>query len=282
MGDQSAFGPAIGKSLEAAGHRTNYHEVGTGKPLLLLHGSGPGVSAWSNWSRLWPRLADSFRVIAPDIAGFGFTEMHAGTVYDIKLWVRHLIGILDALQIEKASMVGNSFGGALAAALALNAPDRVDRLVLLGTPCGEFELSEGLRAGWEYEPSIENMTALMRLFPYDPSIVTPELVQSRYAASARPGAQEAFRKLVPRPNTDGTPTPVKGLPLKALATLPHKTLVVHGREDRVVPVELAIQMGRTIPNADLHLFGKCGHWVQVERAPQFERLVREFLADDPA
>jgi 2-hydroxy-6-oxo-octa-2,4-dienoate hydrolase len=273
--------PAIGRTLDAAGHRTNYHDAGKGPPLLMLHGSGPGVSAWSNWAGFWPRFTDTHRVVAPDIAGFGFTEMHDGTVYDIKLWVRHLLAIMDALEIERAPMLGNSFGGALALATALHAPERVERLILLGTPCGEFTMSEGLRAGWLYEPSVENMTELMRLFPYDPSIVTPDLVQSRYETSARPGAQAAFRKLVPKPSEDGSPTPVRGLPVKALATLPHRALIVHGREDRVVPVELAIQSHRALQNSDLHLFGKCGHWVQVERGDALATLMHDFL-DGPA
>ena len=104
----------IGKTLLAAGHKTNYHEAGKGDALFLLHGSGPGVSGWSNWSKSMASFSDKWRVIVPDIAGFGFTEFHEGTKYDIKLWVSHLVGIMDALDIQKASFVGNSFGGALA------------------------------------------------------------------------------------------------------------------------------------------------------------------------
>jgi len=108
--------------------------AGEGAPLFLLHGSGPGVSGWTNWANTMPAFSDKWRVIVPDIAGFGFTEFKEGTKYDIKLWVHHLIGIMDELGIEKASFVGNSFGGALAIGLAVFAPERVDRLVLLGTP----------------------------------------------------------------------------------------------------------------------------------------------------
>ncbi len=114
--------PGIGKTLLAAEHQTNYLEEGNGKPLFLLHGSGPGVSAWTNWSKVMPELAPHFRVIAPDIAGFGFTEFKADSKYDIKLWVRHLTGIMDALGIDKASFVGNSFGGALSIGLVSGIP----------------------------------------------------------------------------------------------------------------------------------------------------------------
>lgn len=136
----------IGKTLLAAGHKTNYHEAGKGDALFLLHGSGPGVSGWSNWSKSMASFSDKWRVIVPDIAGFGFTEFHEGTKYDIKLWVSHLVGIMDALDIQKASFVGNSFGGALAIGLAVFAPERVGKLVLLGTPAGEFVQTPGLRA----------------------------------------------------------------------------------------------------------------------------------------
>ena len=104
----------IGKTLLAAGHKTNYHEAGEGEALFLLHGSGPGVSGWTKWSKSMAAFSDNWRVIVPDIAGFGFTEFQEGTKYDIKLWVNHLVGIMDALDIEKASFVGNSFGGAVA------------------------------------------------------------------------------------------------------------------------------------------------------------------------
>ncbi|MYM26242.1 alpha/beta fold hydrolase [Duganella sp. FT135W] len=266
----------MGKTLVAADHRTNYHEVGQGKPLFLLHGSGPGVSGWGNWKGVMNELGEELRVIVPDIAGFGFTEFKQDSKYDIKLWVRHLIGIMDALGIKKASFVGNSFGGALAIGLALFDKARVDRIVLLGTPAGEFEQTPGLRSAATYEPSMEAMEAAMRLFPYDQSIITPEMVRSRYEASARPGAQDALKRLIPQPNPDG-PTIVKGFPVAAVAGIEAPTLVLHGREDRVVPVQCGLLLAQSIPGADLHLFGKCGHWVQVERRADFLRLVRDFV-----
>lgn len=267
----------IGNTLVAAEHRTNYFERGQGKPLFLLHGSGPGVSAWTNWAGVMPALAESFRVVAPDIAGFGFTEFKPDSKYDIKLWTRHLLGILDALEIEKASFVGNSFGGALAIGLALFKPERVDRLVLLGTPAGEFVQTPGLRSAWEYEPSPENMERTMRLFPYDQSIITEEMVRNRYEASARPGAQDALRKLLPKPNAEG-PTIVKGFPEASVAQIQAPTLVLHGREDGVVPPECGFLLARAMPRADLHLFGRCGHWVQTERRADFLHLVTQFCA----
>ena len=268
----------VGKTLLAAGHQTNYHEAGEGEALFLLHGSAPGVSGWTNWARTMPAFADKWRVIVPDIAGFGFTEFKESTKYDIKLWVSHLVGIMDALDIQKASFVGNSFGGAVSIGMAVFAPERVNKLVLLGTPAGEFVQTPGLRGAWEYEPSLENMEKLMQLFPYDKALITPELVRSRFEASARPGAQDALRKLIPRPAAEGE-TIVKGFPAGALAKISAPTLVVHGREDRVVPPQCGLLIANSVPDADLHLFGRCGHWVQSEQPRRFVALVRDFLSE---
>jgi 2-hydroxy-6-oxo-octa-2,4-dienoate hydrolase len=269
--------PGRGKTVEASDIQTNYHESGHGKPIILLHGSGPGVSAWTNWRRVIPELSKDFRVLAPDIAGFGFTERKPDAVYDIKHWVKHLLGFMDALGLKHASLVGNSFGGSLALAAAARFSDRFDRLVLMGTPCDKFMMTAGLRAGWGYTPSRENMRAVMANFPFDKAFITDELVEERYQASMIPGAQEGLRKLLAKPN-DEDDTPLSGMPEAIVATIPNPMLVLHGREDQVVPCELGIRIARSAPNADLHLFGKCGHWVQAERFADFIRLTRHHLS----
>jgi 2-hydroxy-6-oxo-octa-2,4-dienoate hydrolase len=270
-------GAGVGRNIEAFGLRTNFHRDGAGAPVILLHGSGPGVSAWTNWRRVIPALSDSFDVIAPDMAGFGYTERKTELTYDIKLWVKHLIGLMDALEIEKTSLVGNSFGGSLSVAAALRHPERFDKIVLMGTPCDRFMMTPGLRAGWDYQPSLENMRSVMSHFPADPSFITDELLQERYEASLIPGAQEGLRKLLAKPADEGE-TELSGMPEKAVAGLVHPTLILHGREDKVIPVEMGLKLGRAIPNAQFHMFGGCGHWVQAERFDDFVSLTRRHLA----
>lgn len=274
VGDRLFDQGAQVRRVLAAGHETAYHEAGSGRPIVLLHGSGPGVSAWSNWSGVLPALAAGHRVLAPDIAGFGRTLFQEGTEYGIKLWTRQLFAFLDALDIPSAVLVGNSFGGGLALAATLRDPSRVDGLVLLGTPAGTFTMTEGLRAGWHYEPDPDEMRRILRLFPYDKSLVTEEMVRARYEASAAPGAQAAFRKLIPEPGPGDTP--VKGVPEDRLRTIAKPALIVHGREDEVIPVELGWRLARSIPDSELHVFGQCGHWVQLERPAAFTALVRDF------
>ncbi|PJE56640.1 2-hydroxy-6-oxo-2,4-heptadienoate hydrolase [Marinomonas sp. BSi20584] len=260
----------------AAGHKTAYFECGSGEPLLLLHGSGPGVSGWTNWNGVMAELGEHFHVFVPDIAGFGFTEFKEDTQYDIKFWVNHLVEFMNAVGIEKASLVGNSFGGAVGVGLALFSPDRLNKLALLGTPAGTFVQTPGLAGAWRYEPSENNMRELMALFPYDKSLITDELVKSRYEASARSGSQEALRKLIPKPNDDGE-TLVKGFPEGALQKITAPTLVLHGREDAVVPLECGQRLVNNIPNADLYVFGQCGHWVQSEQRSKFMNVVTAFV-----
>ncbi|MEW5686039.1 MAG: alpha/beta hydrolase [Pseudomonadota bacterium] len=258
--------------------RTHYHDVGAGPPVVLLHGSGPGVSAWENWGRVIPRLADTHRVIAPDMAGFGLTEGPAGQPLDIKLWVAQLTELLDALDVGPAVLVGNSFGGGLSLATTFRDPSRVRGLVLMGTPFGRFEQTAALHQGTEYTPSLENMRAILGRFPHDPAIVTDEMVRTRYEMSLRHPDNAALRALMPEKPTDGQPVIVRGAPFERLATLTQPTLVLHGREDIVIPMEVAVDAARHIPDSELHLFGRCGHWVQLERPEAFVLLVRDFLA----
>lgn len=266
-----------GQFIQAAGINTHYFDEGSGSTVILLHGSGPGVSAETNWGGLLPEFAKGARVVAPDMAGFGYTERNAELGYNIKLWIEHLIAFMDALDIGKASLVGNSFGGSLALAASAKHADRFDRLVLMGTPCDKFEMTDGLRAGWDYVPGQDAMRSVMSHFPYDPSVITDELVEIRYNASLISGAQEGLRKLLVKPNEDG-PTPLSGMPISVVSGINHPTLVMHGREDKVIPVELGIRLATAMPDCEFHMFGECGHWVQVERRAAFLELAIGHLA----
>ena len=272
--------PEIGLNIVAAGIPTNYHEVGHGDPVLLIHGSGPGVSAWANWRLTMPRLATRFRVIAPDMVGFGFTERPAGVRYDLDTWVGHALGLLDVLRIGRAHIVGNSFGGALALALAIRHPQRVRRLVLMGAAGVPFALTPGLDAVWGYQPSVEAMRRLLDIFAYDRRLVSDELAELRYRASIRPGVQEAFSAMFPAPRQRWVDALAS--PEVSIRALPHETLIVHGREDRVIPLANALTLARWIHRSQLHVFGRCGHWTQIEHAERFATLVGDFLAEASA
>ena len=273
--------PEIAQSVVAAGIRTNVHDVGSGHPVLLIHGSGAGVSAWANWRLVMPVLAQQARVIAPDMVGFGFTDRldlsQPGQRYDMDTWVRQAVGVLDALGIEKTDLVGNSFGGALALALSIRHPQRVRRLVLMGSVGVPFALTPGLDAAWGYTPSLENMRKLLDVFAYDRSLVTDELARLRYEASIQPGFQESFAAMFPAPRQRWVDAMCS--PESAIRALPHHTLVVHGRDDQVIPLSTSLTLSQWIVRSQLHVFGQCGHWTQIEHAARFARLVGDFLAE---
>jgi 2-hydroxymuconate-semialdehyde hydrolase len=272
--------PEIGRSIVAAGIRTNYHDMGNGFPVLLIHGSGPGVSAWANWRLVMPKLAEKSRVIAPDMVGFGFTERPQGYTYSLDHWVQHALGLLDALGLEQVDLVGNSFGGALSLALTIRYPQRVRRLVLMGSAGVHFELTPGLDAVWGYTPSFENMRKIMDLFAWDRTLVNDELAELRYRASIRPGFQESFSAMFPAPRQRWVDALAS--PEEAIRAIPHETLVIHGREDRIIPLETSLKLSQWISRAQLHVFGRCGHWTQIEHAERFARLVSDFFAEASA
>jgi len=267
--------PELGTTITAHGIATNVHVLGTGDPLLLIHGSGPGVTAWANWRLTIPALAERFQVIAPDIVGFGFTERPPDVTYDLATWTAHTVGVLDALGIERAHVVGNSFGGSMALSLAIHHPERVNRLVLMGAVGVPFEITDGLDAVWGYEPSVEAMRDLLRLFAYDASLADGDLAELRYAASIRPGVQEAFASMFPAPRQQALDAMTH--PVEAIRGVRQRTLIVHGREDRIIPVANSLALLELIDDAQLHVFGRCGHWTQIEHAAAFSALVADFL-----
>jgi 2-hydroxymuconate-semialdehyde hydrolase len=270
--------PEIGKSVVANGIHTNYIEAGDPAlpPLVLIHGSGPGVTGFANWNGVLPRLSQHFRCFAPDMVGFGYTEVPEGvTDFTLDFWVDHIVGFLDALGIERASFVGNSYGGGLSLAVAARHPDRVHRFVLMGAAGLRFEMSVGLEAVWGYEPSEANMRKLMETFAYDAGLVTDAIVQSRHNASIRPGSHEAYSRLFPEPRQkklDRLATPeedIRGINARAL--------IVHGREDVIVPVDVAYRFSALLRYSELHVFGECGHWTQIEKKDRFLDVVVPFL-----
>jgi pimeloyl-ACP methyl ester carboxylesterase len=185
---------------------------------------------------------------------------------------------MQAVGVEQAHLVGNSMGAAVALAAAVTHPERVKKLVLMGPMGVRFPLTEGLDAVWGYTPGVSNMKRLIDLFAYDRTLVTDELAEQRYRASIRPGMQEAFSSMFPAPRQNG----VDGLALfeDRLSEIEAATLIFHGREDRVIPLLSSQKLLDVLPNAQMHVFGRCGHWTQTEHAAAFNRLVRDFLTEN--
>ncbi|MDR1538936.1 MAG: alpha/beta fold hydrolase [Clostridiales bacterium] len=267
--------PEIANSVKTGEFLTNYHDIGEGYPVVLLHGSGPGVTAWANWNKLFPLLKGQHRVIAPDLAGFGFTERVPDPVYSMNNWVQQTIDLFDALKIEKANLVGNSFGGALALSMAIRCPERVNKLVLMGSMGVSFPITYGLDQVWGYTPSEANMEELLEIFTYDHSFATKDLIKTRYESSKQPGFQESFSAMFPQPRQKSVESMAGNQ--NYIRNIAHETLIIHGREDRVIPLETSLKLIQLIDNAQLHVFGHCGHWTQIEKTQEFADLLLNFF-----
>jgi pimeloyl-ACP methyl ester carboxylesterase len=267
-----------GEMIDAGGIRTHYHDVGPrdGKPVLMLHGSGPGVSAWANWRLNMDALAAAGnRVLAPDLVGFGYTERPDDVYYSLGTWSKQVFDFMDAHGVQQAAVVGNSLGGRIALEMAGAQPGRLTRMVLMGAPGVGMTLTEGLKALRAYEPSEENMRRLLLdCFAVDPAIITDELVRTRYAASMEPGMYETYLDMFSG-NHAGSQLGITEEQVRAIHT---RTLLIHGREDKVVPAEVSLNMVRLLADADLSVFARCGHWTQIERADDFNRLVGGWFA----
>ncbi|MFM2100976.1 MAG: hypothetical protein RLZZ366_2515 [Pseudomonadota bacterium] len=270
--------PEIGKTVTANGIRTNYIEAGSAAnpPLILIHGSGPGVTAFANWNGVIPTLADHFHIFAPDMVGFGYTDCPADLPdINMDIWVSHIGAFMDAIGVGSARFIGNSFGGALTLALAARQPHKVEKIVLMGAAGLPFPITDGLAKVWGYQPSPHAMRELMETFAFNPGLVTDAIVESRFQASIRPGAQEAFARLFPEPHQ--TRLDALCTPEAALRALTQPTLILHGREDMIVPLSISQQYHTLIPDSELHVFGHCGHWTQIEKKERFLELVVPFL-----
>ena len=266
---------AESRTIDAGGIKTSYLEAGSGEPVLMLHGSGPGVSGTANWQYTIGPLSQRFHVLAPDIVGFGDTERPEDVVYSLRTWTDHVWAFLDAHGIKKTAIVGNSLGGRIALQMATDSPQRISRMVLMGSPGVGMTPTEGLAALRAYEPSHEAMRHMLRTyFAVNPALITDELVKIRYEASIANGAWDAYRAMFFDPKHKGSELAITADEVSAIAT---PTLLVHGREDKVVPLAVSVNMLDLMPNADLHVFSRCGHWTQIERADEFSALVADYL-----
>ena len=268
------------------GHRQiHLAEFGAGPAVLMLHGGGPGASGLSNYARNVQVLARSFRVLVPDLPGYGQSTKGVGDdpFGDI---AAAMLGLLDALDIESAHVVGNSLGGAVALRMALEQPQRVGRIVLMG-PGGigmsQGKPTDGLKRLLGYYggegPTLQKLRSFIREdLVFDGSQVSEELVRERFEASTDP---EVVANPPLRPPKDVEAFKRLDFLLDArLPTLANPTLVLWGTEDRVNPSSGALALQAKLPACDVYLFSRTGHWVQWERADEFNAVVAAFLGVD--
>lgn len=256
----------------AEGELTHYHEVGEGTPILFLHGSGTGVSAAANWWLNLPQIGEQARCIAIDTIGYGQTVVAPNTAYGIRAWVDHAIRTLDALGIEKTWVVGNSLGGWLAFQMVLDYPERVLGIVSMGT--GGAKQTAALKAHANPELTVEGIKKTLSMFVVNKDLITDELVKVRFASAANDYASNRLMDVVGARDRDRFEFPLDFEKMKDI-TVP--VLLIHGVQDVVIPVSRSWDILNTVPHADAHIFSQCGHWSQVEKAEEFNTVIKDYL-----
>ena len=258
----------------------HYNDAGSGPAVIMLHGGGPGASGWSNFYKNIDHFVDhGFRVLLLDCPGFHKSDELVSDQVRPLLNARAVKGLMDGLGIERAHLLGNSLGGATALHFALEFPERLDRLVLMG-PGGlghsimQANPQEGIRHMIKLykQPSYAHFESMLEVFVYNPAAITEELRQGRWANSqARPNHLSNFLRCVAL-------SPIATWDMMARAhQIQHPTLITWGRDDRFVPIDHGLRLLHTLGKAELHVFSQCGHWAQWEHAPAFNELVINFL-----
>jgi 2-hydroxy-6-oxonona-2,4-dienedioate hydrolase len=263
--------------------RLHYHEAGEGPCLLLLHGSGPGVRGWANFEKNLPVFAESFRCLIIDFPGYGDSDAVAGD--PMSACVGAAVGLLDALGIDRAHLIGNSLGGVIGSLVAAQHPERVDRFVSIGgigTNVFSPFPAEGMRllSAFAEEPSRERLIDWLHSMVYDPALVTEALIEERFKQAMEPKTLATTQAIYTKQALGAIAQGRRTNPTAALAhlaTIQAPTLLTWGRDDRVTPLDGSLVPMRIVPDCELHVFPDCGHWVMIECKEGFESLVLSFL-----
>jgi len=247
----------------------------------MVHGSGAGATGWANFHRNVDAFVDAgYRVILMDCPGFGKSDPLVTAEPRFVINARAIKALMDALDIDKAHLVGNSMGGGSALGFAVECPERLDKMILMGSGgVGRTSLftplpMEGIKLlfGVYRDPSLENLKKMLDVFVYDSSALTEELINLRHRSIlANPQHLENFLKSIDLSKFQ------MGDFTANLPDIKHPTLITWGRDDRFVPIDWSLKLLNGLPDARLHVFSQCGHWAQWEHADAFNRLVIDFL-----
>lgn len=270
---QSAFDD---RYVEANGIRTHYIEMGSGAPVVLVHGGGAGADAYGNWYDCIPRLAERFRVIAVDMLAFGKTAKPdpASFAYTQEARVAHLAAFVEALGLKKASLVGNSMGGMTSMGVAVTRPELVDKLVLMGSAGLSRQTRPELRPVQNYDGSRDGMVAIVRVLAHESYKPEEDLIDYRVAVATDPETKRAYGATMGWVKNQG------GLFYEEdfIRRVRTPTLVVGGKSDLVVPMELQFKFLELIPESWGYVLPRCGHWAMLEHPEDFSAQTARFLS----
>ena len=252
-------------------------------PLVMLHGGGPGASAWSNFGSALPGFSEHFRTLLVDQPGFGASDKPEVVGNYYRHSADYVVALMDELGLDRVHLLGNSLGGGTAMRLALTYPDRVGRLVMMGPGGLSLNLfhadpTEGVQRLMDFgaNPTREALRAFISTMVVNQQLVTDELVEERFADATAPGAREAMLSM--GMSFWNPETAEDGMLWREAHRLRKHTLLTWGREDRVNPLDGAMVALKLLPKAQLHVFPNCGHWAQIEAADEFRDIAVQFLS----
>jgi len=273
----------VTRKVKTGRYETNILEggVGNSETILFIHGSGPGASAKSNWEHVLPEYESDFHVVALDLVGFGDTdhpEQYPANGVEWMNWrVQQITDLLDELNIEKANLVGNSLGGVISLYLLMDSAERFNKVCLMGAGGGLVEPTPELAklTNFHKDPTPKALKNLLSWFLYDLSGMEDKLdaiVEERMKLFNRPDVRKSYEQ-----NFVNSSLADMLVPPSALKRMTNEFLLIHGHQDRFVPLQSSLYMLDYLENANLHVFKRCGHWAQIEQKDQFVKLTKDFF-----
>ncbi|MGJ3507651.1 alpha/beta fold hydrolase [Enemella sp. A6] len=261
-----------------------YHEAGEGPPLLLLHGSGPGVTGWRNFKGNLGVFAEHFHTYILEFPGFGVSD--DTDLHPMMAALPAVTDFLDGLGIDKVDIIGNSMGGIVGTNFAMQSPDRLGKLVTIGGMGVAMNVpspAEGINLLVDFtaNPTRDGLIRWLQSMVYDQSMITEELIEERWALATEPATLEFSKRMYNKAAMSAPPAADRPPYWSMLHTIKAEVLLTWGRDDRVSPVDMATLPMRMIPNAELHVLPKCGHWAMIEQKERWEAAVLSFLLRPP-
>lgn len=276
----------VQRKVVTGDYETYFHEGGTEQKetVIFIHGSGPGANAKANWKNVLEEYAEDFHVVAPDLVGFGDTDHPEIYPENGVQWmtkrINQILDLMDALNIKRANLIGNSLGGVIAMYLNMNAPERFNKIVLMGAGVLLKEPTPELLklSSFHLDPTKENLRNLLSWFVHDINRMqstVDAVVEERYEMFQRPEIMRSYRENF----TKSTLTEML-IPQTAFERMKNDFLLIHGYYDRFVPLESSLHALNHLENVELRVFKKCGHWAMIEQRDEFIHATKHFFMKD--
>ncbi len=262
--------------FEFEGIRVGYYRAGEGKPLLLLHGSGPGASSAGNWKAVLEPLSQRYQVFAMDLIGFGISDRKPAPPYfDYALWARQAEAMLARIEGAQVGVIGHSLAGSLALTLASRHTDRVAAVLTTGTMGADFEMTDETRRTWTCPRNRDELKLALSGLIHDTSFIDDAYLETRERVIFADGYADYFDEMFTGDQTQYIRA--ASLPDNTLKRVTQPVLLLHGKHDRGFPAHISMNVAERLNNADLVLLDNCSHSVAVERTSTFLALANDFF-----